>query len=123
MVMIIILFAVDIDELTITPSVCNNGTIGKTFTLNCSVDLSPPEDVVSPVTFEWLYNTTNISLSTQTSIESNSSSITYISTLQFSPLRQSHAGMYTCHIEGNERLATSTVVKVKGKSSDIFTIK
>ena len=37
---------------------------------------------------------------------------TYTSTLQFSPLRESHAGMYTCRLGGNARLASSTTITV-----------
>ena len=104
--------------MTINPS-HDTGIVGKMFTLNCTVDISPPEDVVSPLTLEWLYGLTNISLPSQTNVmESNPSRITYINTLHFSPLQQSHKGIYTCHIGGNERLVANTIVKVKGKSHD-----
>ena len=109
--------------MTINPS-HDTGIVGKMFTLNCTVDISPPEDVVSSLTLEWLYGLTNISLPSQTNVmESNPSRITYINTLHFSPLQQSHKGIYTCHIGGNERLVANTTVKVKGKLHDNFTAK
>ena len=43
----------------------------------------------------------------------NSRRNTYTSILQFSPLRQSHAGIYTCQ-PGAKRLAKSTNVTVNG---------
>ena len=49
-------------------------------------------------------------------VTTNSGS-TYTSTLQFSPLSQSHGGMYTCRLGRNERLAVS--VTVTGKPFDI----
>ena len=52
--MCIVLIAVDIDEVTINPS-HDTGIVGKMLTLNCTVDISPPEDVVSPLPLEWLY--------------------------------------------------------------------
>ena len=47
-VCMIVLFAVDISEMTITPSDPSIGTAGDMFTLSCSVNITPnplPEDV------------------------------------------------------------------------------
>ena len=119
-VCMIVLFAVDIGEMTITPSVSGIGTIGKMFTLSCSVNITPnppPEDVPSP-SYEWFYGPTNNSLPSGVTVSNvtvsnvivsnvTNSSNTYTSTLQFSPMLVSHAGMYTCRLGGNERLAVA----------------
>ena len=105
--------------MTITPSVPGTETAGKIFTLNCSVDITPnplPEDVPSP-SFEWFFGPTNTSLPSGVTVSDViNCSNTYTSTLQFSPLRESHAGMYTCRLGANERLAANTSITVNGKS-------
>ena len=112
-----VLFAVDISEMTITPSVSGIGTAGEMFTLNCSANITPnplPEDVPPP-SFEWFYGPINTSLPSGVTVSDvTNSGNTYTSTLQFSPLLVSHAGMYTCRLGGNERLAVDTNVTVDG---------
>ena len=86
-------------------------TAGETsFILECSATITPnslPVNVPSP-TFEWFYNLTNTSLpSGVTASYVTNNGNTYISTLYFSPLQESHAGMYTCRLGGNERLAAN----------------
>ena len=108
------------DPVTISPSGSN--TTGETYSLMCSATLFDPiplpPDVPSP-TFEWFSGLNNASLPSSVTptatvfSSSNANSITYTNTLQFSPLSQSHAGMYTCQL-GAGRLTKSINVTVNG---------
>ena len=105
--------------MTISPS-GSTGTAGETYSLMCSATLNPdsvpfPSDVPLP-TFEWFFGPNNSSLpSGMTSPETTFDNVdTYTSTLQFSPLSQSHAGMYTCRL-GHGRLANHAMVTVNRK--------
>ena len=108
--------------MTITPSVPGTETAGNIFTLNCSVDITPNpllEDVPPP-SFEWFFGPTNTSLPSGVTVSDvTNGRNTYTSTLQFSPLRESHAGIYTCRLGGNERLAANTKITVNGESLTI----
>ena len=116
---------VRIKEVTISPLGSSSGSPGDDFSLTCSatiVDNHLPSDVPSP-TFEWFYGPSGnaslpFGLTPMATVSSNGS--TYTSTLQFSPLSQSHAGMYTCRL-GAGRLVNSTNVTVNG-TSIIFVI-
>ena len=89
---------------------------GEIFTLECSADIVSQSDSPPP-TFEWFSGPTNSSLLASGAIVSDvtNSGNTYTSTLQFSPLQVSHAGMYTCRLGGNERLAANTDIIVNGE--------
>ena len=111
--------SVDISPVTIAPSETNIRTVGEIFIVMCSADIilnSLPQSV----TFEWFFGSTNSSLPPDVTVVSdvtkggNPYSIT--STLQFSPLLAFHAGMYTCQLGGNERLAAKTTISVNGTS-------
>ena len=112
----------DIDPVIISPS--GMSTAGETYSLMCSTTLFDPfplpSDVPSP-TFEWFFGPNgNASLPSgvtpmATAMNSNSTSITYTSTLQFSPLSQPlHEGIYTCRI-GAGILANHAMVTVNRK--------
>ena len=105
--------------MTISPS-GSTGTAGETYSLTCSTTLNSdsvpfPSGVPSP-TFEWLFGPDNSSLPSRvTSPETTLNNVdTYTSTLQFSALSESHAGMYTCRL-GPGRLANSAMVIVNRK--------
>ena len=86
------------------------------FTLKCSARLmSPlPDDVPTP-SFEWFFGSDNSSLHFGVTVSNvTNSSNTYTSTLQFSTLQESYSGLYTCRLGGNERLAVSSDITVKG---------
>ena len=88
------------------------------FKLECSAVITPnplPFNVPHP-TFEWFFGTNNSSLPYYgISVSSVSrSGNNYKSSLQFSPLSQSHAGMYTCRLGGNALLAARTTLTVNG---------
>ena len=104
--------------MTISPS-GSTGTAGETYLLTCSTTLNSgstpfPSDVPSP-TFEWFIGPNNSSLPIGvTPMGTTFNNVdTYTSTLQFSPLSQSHAGMYTCRL-GPGRLANHAMVTVNG---------
>ena len=102
----------------ITPSIMNTGTIGELFNLTCSVDISPYPlpDNVKPPTFEWTHDTANEILPSVSLTLSNTttSSATYSTVLQFSPLLESHSGSYTCKVGGNELLQAIATLYVTG---------
>ena len=109
---------VQIPPVTISPS--GSSIAGETYSLTCSATLFDPiplpSNVLSP-TFEWFFGpNSNASLPSgvtpmPTMMDNGNS---YISTLQFSSLSQSHIGMYTCRI-GAGILANSSMVTVNGK--------
>ena len=91
------------DLVTILISPSGSSTAGEMYSLNCSAALSSdpiplPSDVPSP-TFEWFFgpngNTSLPSGMIPMATILHGSNI-YSSTLQFSPLSQIHAGVYTC---------------------------
>ena len=107
-----------------------SGIIGESYSLTCTVILVDPVPLpsdVPPPTFEWFFGLNgSISLSSGvipmanvTASSNNSINITYTSTLEFSPLIQSHAGMYTCRL-GAGSLINSIVVTVNGNADDYF---
>ena len=114
-------FGLDFNDppITISPS-GSTGTAGEADSLMCSTTLNPdsvplPSDVPSS-TFEWFFGPNNGSLpsgvtSPETTFDNGN---TYTSTLQFSQLSESHAGMYTCRL-GPGRLANSAMVTVNRK--------
>ena len=103
-------YTVDIEGMTITTS-GSLSTAGGTGSLVCSamITTSPrPENVPSP-TVEWFFGPNSSPLPSGVVTTPGSSN-----TLQFSPLNQSHAGMYTCRLEGNARLAANKTLTVNG---------
>ena len=95
-------------------------TAGETsFILECSATITPkplPDNVTSPE-FEWFFGPTNTSLPSGVTVSDvTNSGNTYTSTLQFPPLQESHTGMYTCRLGGNERLAANISITVNGKT-------
>ena len=107
-------------------SISSSGSsiIGESYSLICTailVDPVPLPSDVPPPTFEWFFGLNGsvslssgvIPMATVTASSNNSINITYTSTLQFSPLIQSHAGMYMCRL-GAGSLVNSTIVTVNG---------
>ena len=97
-----------------------SGIAGEDYSLTCSATLADPvplpSNYIPTPTFEWFFGPNgNASLPSgvtpmATTLGSNH---TYTSSLQFSPLAQSHPGMYTCRL-GVGILANSTMVLVNG---------
>ena len=102
------------------------GNAGETYSLSCSAILILPGILPTGTptpTFQWFFGpngnaflpsglTTPATTSRMGTI-ANLATTTYTSTLQFSPLSQSHAGNYTCRI-GAGRLVNSAMVTVNG---------
>ena len=96
---------------------------GEVYSLTCSATLEHrnptlPDPKIPPPTFEWFFGPNgNIPLpqSGVTPMETVLNNITYTSTLQFSPLSQSHTGMYTCRL-GAGSLVNSHMLQVDGNN-------
>ena len=77
-------------------------------------------------TFEWFFGSNNDSLPsglTPMATTLGSAPGTFTTTLQFSPLSQSYAGMYTCRLGGRARLAATAMIFVNRTyvvSSSVF---
>ena len=98
-----------------SPSGSNySASAGDIFSLTCSATIyidDLPSDAGAP-TFRWYFGT-NDNASLPSGVTSMAAVLSrnniYTSTLQFSPLSQSHTGMYTCY-PGAKRLAKSVNV-------------
>ena len=94
--------------------------VGEEFSLTCSATLtvkqgSQQSSHIPSAPFEWSFGPNNVSLpSSVTPTAVNHNGTTYTSTLQFSPLNQSHAGIYTCRLGAGRLLMNSTMVTVNG---------
>ena len=97
--------------MTISPSGSSTAG-GNSVSLVCSASIATQSDSPMPH-FQWSFGPNNNSLPFRTPVTTNSGN-TYTSTLQFPPLSQSHAGMYTCQLGGNARLAARTTLIVNG---------
>ena len=81
----------------ITPSTAGILIAGQTFSLNCSVS-----GTTNPATYQWFDN--------------NGTQLATVNELQFSLLRASDAGLYTCRVAvGSVMLESSTTVNVNRK--------
>ena len=116
-------FSYDIDHVTISSSTDSMTTTAgeRDYSLNCSSILFDPshlpDNVLSP-NFQWSFDgsgslPSGVNAMPTVMSSSNSTSETYTSTLQFSPLCLSHAGMYTCRL-GPGRLVNNATVIVNG---------
>ena len=116
-------FRFDVDHVTFSPSTGSTATTAgqRDYSLTCSVTLFEPSSLPSGVpspNFQWLLNgcaslSSDVTAMPTFMSSSNSTSETYSSTLQFSPLSQCHAGMYTCRL-GPARLTNNVMVTVDG---------
>ena len=106
---------VNIGPVTITASGgSNTGIAGTGFSLVCSATVQTQNDTSTP-NFDWFFGTNNGSLPSGVTPMATVLGNNYTSTLQFSPLQESHAGMYTCRLGSNARLAVNAVVTVNRK--------
>ena len=112
----------DVDHVTFSSFTgSSTTTAGDTgYSLTCSVPLiepaSRPDNVPFP-NLRWSFDgSTSLPsgvTATPTLMSSSTPRETYSSTLQFSPLSQAYAGMYTCQL-GPGRLVNSVVITVNG---------
>ena len=116
------------NQLSVSISPSGPTTAGETYSLTCSAILNtrnpplPDLDIPSP-TFEWFYGPNGNALlpsgltqptTVLTQPTTVFSSGTYMSTLHFTPLSQSHTGNYTCRL-GAGSLVNSNSLTVSGK--------
>ena len=109
--------SVDIGPVTISlPAASNTAIAGTSFSLVCSATVQTQDDSPTP-NFDWFFGPNNASLPSGVTPMATAmgSGNTYSSTLLFSPLQQSHAGMYTCRLGSNARLAVSAMITVNGR--------
>ena len=112
------LVSIETVNISRSPTNSSSASAGDIFSLTCSATISDdllPSEAQAP-TFRWFFGPRGNTMlpsgvtSMRTILSSGNS---YTSTLQFSPLSQSHAGMYTCH-PGAKRFAKSVNVIVNG---------
>ena len=92
--------------------------------LTLSSDSVPLQNNVPTPTFVWSFGPSgddSLPPGVTDMGTTSSDSITFTSTLQFSPLSQCHIGMYTCQL-GSARLVTSIMVTVNGIAASIYTV-
>ena len=122
----------DLDPVTTFSSTGSTATTaGETdYSLICSSTLFEPSrlpaDEPSPK-FQWSFNGSASLPSGVTTMptdmsSSNSTSETYTSILQFSPMSQSYTGIYTCRL-GAASLVTHTTLIVKGIIIKLYALK
>ena len=104
--------------MIISPSRPNSATAGKPFSLECSATIGPHpllQNVPFPW-FEWFFGLNREPLSNDSGVMISSTVMiddhTYASFLNFSSLLESHSGLFTCQLGGNERLAGNTMIIV-----------
>ena len=96
-----------------------SGTAGEEFSLTCSASLtikgnSQQSSDIPSMPFEWFFGPNKASIPSGVTPMAINNGDTYTSTLQFSPLSQSHAGNYTCRLGAGRLLVNSTMVTVNG---------
>ena len=103
-----------IENVTVSPSGPTTKIAGEIFSLVCSADVYPlPVYGPLPI-FEWFFDNSFLRSGVTVSNVTKSGNTTCASTLQFSPLRKIHAGIYTCQIGSK---AVSTTISAVGKDS------
>ena len=87
----------------ITPSAVDTPTAGETYSLDCSVS-----GTTDPVTYQWFEGPA-----------SSGTQLSSVSQLEFSPLRASDAGLYTCQATvGGVMVEGTTTVTISRKFFD-----
>ena len=109
-------FTHEINPVIISPS--GFSTAGENYSLTCSATLFDPvplpPNVPSP-TFQRSFNgsaslPSGVTAMATVMSSSNSTSQTYTSALQFSPLNQSYKGNYTCQLGAGTLAANATLI-------------
>ena len=108
--------------MMISPSGCS--ITGEEFSLTCSASLVVGQQSsnipLSPI--EWFFGPNNAPLPSGVTSVATSNGNTYTSTLQFSPLSRSHAGIYTCRLGAGRLLMNTTTINVNGILMKIITL-
>ena len=102
----------DVGSLSISES--TTGNFGENITITCSTEFDPYPPPIGDVNFVWFFGPDNSTFPADViKSRTTKNSSTCSSTLRFSPLQSSHAGIYTCHFYVNGRnihLTASTLV-------------
>ena len=110
-------FSPNPNPVTMTLSPPGPSVAGETVSLTCSVTLIDPVPLPPNVpcpNFEWFFGPNGSDpLPSGVTSWANFSGYTFNSTLEFPPLNELHAGMYTCRI-GPGSLASSIIISVDG---------
>ena len=116
-------FRFNVDNVIISSSTGSTATTAgeRDYSLTCSATLFEPSCLPSGVpspNLQWSFGSSTslpsgVTATSTVMSSSNSTSETYTSALWFSPLSQSHAGMYTCRLRPG-RLENSVMVTVNG---------
>ena len=110
---------VDISPVTISSSTeSNNRIAGTNFSLVCSASIVIMSDSPSP-TFEWFLGESNGSIPAEVSPMASTNGNMFSSTLQFTPLQESHTGLYTCRLGRNARLSAKETITVNGMLNEL----
>lgn len=105
---------VDIGKVSISQSTAVPLSSEESFSLTCSVDLSPnplPDNISYPL-FEWTIQNNSTSLVNYSENFSNTTKdgSTYSSTLWILEMLESNSSIYTCIFMGNTRLSASILI-------------
>ena len=117
---------VNIGTVSIFPSVTSTvtRTAGDNFVLVCRADNIIPNPPPEDVTFEWFFGPRNSSLPTGVTVSNvTNTSGTYSSTLQFSPLLLSHAGMYTYRLWNSSHIASANITVFSKRTNFVAFIR
>ena len=108
----LVLYTVDIGAISISRHNLSNTANGEIILCSAEIFHNPLPENVSYPSFEWFFGPTNSSLQSDVTVSNvTQRGNSYYSSLQFSPLLPHHAGMYTCRLGGNERLAATIYVE------------
>ena len=84
---------------------------GESFSLTCTVTLAVGDSLIGDPVVQWIGPDGGSINSDTRHLMTNDSTVTYVSTLEFTPVQTSHGGLYTCQ-------ATST----SGRVMDVKTL-
>jgi hypothetical protein len=109
---------VDITSVTISPSGPIIKNSESNFSLVCSANIYPLNSGPPPIIFEWFFGPENSSIPSDVVVSNVTiNGNNYTSTLQFSPLYESHTGVYTCRVGYS---AASIIIFAGGKEKSLI---
>lgn len=112
-----VLHTVDIGPVSISPSLPVTIASADNFNVKCSFDVAYNHHLPN-TKIEWFSSPENGTIQTITQIETiNNDTRSYTSTLQLSSVQESDAGIYTCRLEGNERISASIQISIRLSST------
>ena len=95
---------------TVTISPPEMPTAGESFSLTCTVTLAEGDSLIGDPAVQWM-GPDGASIDSDTpQVMTDDSTVTYVSTLEFTPVQTSHRGQYTCR--ANSTSGTSMDAKI-----------